>query len=147
MERLNGKDGDVKIGGVVVLDVSAWSLELDTPLEEFDGLNSAPEVMYLGTTKGTGDITGLRNISDPAQAAVYSNVVTVNDGSPEAPGVETEPAYELAEVTLYENSGRAVVFMCALTGIKFGAEKGKFQAISWKMTSSGEIKQYTGMGA
>lgn len=142
---INGAEGSVDIGGAI-LDIDAFDGSLSTPTKEFKTLGKGgTEHKYLGYTDGSGTLSGARDINDPAQNAIYANVVDTNDGTPEAPGVDSEATYNTVQLKLKEADGSIWVCDAVIEDLKFGAKKGEFQGFSGAWKSSGGIKLYTGV--
>lgn len=143
--NLNGKFGAVNDDTAKIKSIGKWEGSLDIPTEKFKELGkNGDTVMFLEETNFNGTFEGLRDTEDTIQNAIIGNVVTVNTGTPDASGVETEPSYAPMELRFYESDDRCWAGMFIVTPEKAGAEKGKMTGFKAKFESTGGVKLYLG---
>ena len=142
---LTGKDGDLMIDGVSVARINSWSATIAAPTEEDNQLgDSFTRRIFLQSYDISGSGSASRRRENSQQEAIIGNLIAVDSGNPDTPGVKTSPAYAEATLRLYEDVDRVYEGPFLISNVGLNVTHGAKQEFSFDFEQAGEVVYYTG---
>lgn len=131
MARITGKNGTIKIGAVVVADITDWSLDLKIPLADATAMGDAFKANLSLIREWSGTVKGWYGNADEQALTRGSFFAATTSGGPTSGAVTISLFPDAAATEKFEGS--------AYLDFTLGVDKGKTDEFTAKFTGNGAI--------
>lgn len=131
MARITGKNGTVKVGGVVIANIQDWSIDLKIPVADATAMGDQFESKLSLIRGWTGQIKGVFGNAAEAIAILNSFLNATTDGGPTSGQISVDLFPDAAATEKFSGNVYA--------DFNLSVDKGKANEFTAKITGNGAI--------